>query len=90
MKTFKQFMEAPKKKPTGPSTTPTQDKLKSKHARERENFADRNKTDKDRSSDEFQQMTATQKTEIGRAKRADKSLAKRKADAEKRAKKAKG
>ena len=84
MKTFKQFVEVPNNKPKGPSTTPTQDKLKSKHARERENFADRNKTDKDRSSDEFQQMTAIQKTEIGRAKRSDKSLAKRKADAEKK------
>jgi len=96
MKTFKQFTEKTwgvavlKKKPKGPSTTPAQDRLKDQHSRERDSLADRNKADKARSSDEFQQMTSMQKGEIKRARRSDKSSAKRRADKAKKEKKAGG
>ena len=85
MKTFKQFVEAPKK-PKGPSKTPATDSVKIKHARERDALADRGKADKDKQSIEFQQMTSTQKGEMEKAKRTDKSAVKRKAVADKRKK----
>ena len=39
MKTFKQFIEAPKK-PKGPSKTPATDSEKIKHAKQRDALAD--------------------------------------------------
>ena len=85
MKTFKQFVEAPKK-PKGPSKTPATDSVKIKHARERDALADRGKADKEKQSTEFQQMVSTQKCEMEKAKRTDKSAVKRKAVADKRKK----
>ena len=85
MKTFKQFVEAPKK-PKGPSKTPATDSVKIKHARERDALADRGKADKEKQSTEFQQMVSTQKGEMEKAKRTDKSAVKRKAVADKRKK----
>ena len=85
MKTFKQFVEAPKK-PKGPSKTPATDSVKIKHARERDALADRGKADKEKQSTEFQQMVSTQKGEMEKAKKSDKSAVKRKADADKRKK----
>ena len=85
MKTFKQFVEAPKK-PKGPSKTPASDSMKIKHARERDALADRGKADKEKQSIEFQQMTSTQKGEADKAKKSDKSAVKRKAVADKRKK----
>ena len=85
MKTFKQFVEAPKK-PKGPSKTPATDSVKIKHARERDALADRGKADKEKQSIEFQQMVSTQKGEMEKAKRTDKSAVKRKAVADKRKK----
>ena len=85
MKTFKQFVEAPKK-PKGPSKTPATDSVKIKHARERAALADRGKADKEKQSTEFQQMVSTQKGEMEKAKRTDKSAVKRKAVADKRKK----
>ena len=88
MKTFKQFIEAPKKpkKPKGPSKTPTSDIMKIKHSRERDALADKGKLDKERQSAEFKQVTSQQKSEIERAKRTDKSASLRKAAADKRKK----
>ena len=85
MKTFKQFVEAPKK-PKGPSKTPASDSMKIKHAGERDALADRGKADKEKQSIEFQQMTSTQKGEMEKAKKSDKSAVKRKAVADKRKK----
>ena len=85
MKTFKQFVEAPKK-PKGPSKTPATDSVKIKHARERDALADRGKADKEKQSTEFQQMVSTQKGEMEKAKKSDKSAVKRKAVADKRKK----
>ena len=85
MKTFKQFVEAPKK-PKGPSKTPATDSVKIKHARERDALADRGKEDKAKQSTVFQQMVSTQKGEMEKAKRTDKSAVKRKAVADKRKK----
>ena len=85
MKTFKQFVEAPKK-PKGPSKSPATDSVKIKHARERDALADRGKADKEKQSTEFQQMVSTQKGEMEKAKKSDKSAVKRKAVADKRKK----
>ena len=85
MKTFKQFVEAPKK-PKGPSKTPASDSMKIKHARERDALADRGKADKEKQSTEFQQMTSTQKGEAEKAKKTDKAAVKRKAVVDKRKK----
>ena len=85
MKTFKQFVEAPKK-PKGPSKTPASDSMKIKHARERDALADRGKEDKVKQSTVFQQMVSTQKGEMEKAKKTDKSAVKRKAAADKRKK----
>jgi len=85
MKTFKQFVEAPKK-PKGPSKTPASDSMKIKHAKERDALADRGKADKEKQSIEFQQMVSTQKGEMEKAKKSDKSAVKRKAVADKRKK----
>ena len=85
MKTFKQFVEAPKK-PKGPSKTPASDSMKIKHARERDALADRGKADKEKQSIEFQQMASTQKGEMEKAKKTDKSAVKRKATVDKRKK----
>ena len=85
MKTFKQFVEAPKK-PKGPSKSPATDSVKIKHARERDALADRGKADKEKQSIEFQQMVSTQKGEAEKAKKTDKSAVKRKAVADKRKK----
>ena len=85
MKTFKQFIEAPKK-PKGPSKTPATDSIKIKHSRERDALADKGKLDKERQSAEFKQVTSQQKSEIERAKRTDKSASLRKAAADKRKK----
>ena len=82
MKTFKQFVEAPKK-PKGPSKTPATDSVKIKHARERDALTDRGKADKEKQSIEFQQMTSTQKGEMEKAKKSDKSAGLRKAAAAK-------
>ena len=83
MKTFKQFIEAPKK-PKGPSKTPTSDIMKIKHSRERDALADKGKLDKERQSAEFKQVTSQQKSEIERAKKTDKSASLRKVAADKR------
>ena len=85
MKTFKQFIEAPKK-PKGPSKTPATDSIKIKHSRERDALADKGKLDKERQSAEFKQVTSQQKSEIEKAKRTDKSASLRKAAADKRKK----
>ena len=85
MKTFKQFVEAPKK-PKGPSKSPATDSVKIKHARERDALADRGKADKEKQSIEFQQMVSTQKGEAEKAKKTDKSAVKRKAAVDKRKK----
>ena len=82
MKTFKQFIEAPKKS-KGPSKTPRTDSLKIKHSRERDALADKSKVDKERQSSEFQSMTTQQKSELERAKKTDKSANLRKAAADK-------
>ena len=85
MKTFKQFIEAPKK-PKGPSKTPVTDTIKIKHSRERDALADKGKLDKERQSAEFKQMTSQQKSEKERAKNTDKSASLRKVAADKRKK----
>ena len=85
MKTFKQFIEAPKK-PKGPSKTPTSDKLKIKHSSQRDAHTVSGKLDKERQSAEFKQMVSQQKNEKERAKTADKSARLRKAAADKRKK----
>ena len=85
MKTFKQFIEAPKK-PKGPSKTPATDSIKIKHSRERDALADKGKLDKERQSAEFKQVTSQQKSEMERAKKADKSSSLRKTAADKRKK----
>ena len=85
MKTFKQFVEAPKK-PKGPSKSPATDSMKIKHSRERDALADRGKADKNKQSIEFQQMVSTQKGDMEKAKKSDKSAFKRKAVADKRKK----
>ena len=85
MKTFKQFIEAPKK-PKGPSKTPATDSMKIKHSRERDALADKGKLDKERQSAEFKQVTSQQKSEIERAKKTDKSASLRKVAADKRKK----
>ena len=85
MKTFKQFIEAPKK-PKGPSKTPATDSIKIKHSRERDALADKGKLDKERQSAEFKQVTSQQKSEIERAKKTDKSASLRKVAADKRKK----
>ena len=85
MKTFKQFIEAPKK-PKGPSKTPATDTIKIKHSSERDAFADKGELDKERQSTEFKQMASQQKSEKERAKAADKSARLRKATADKRKK----
>ena len=83
MKTFKQFIEAPKK-PKGPSKTPATDSMKIKHSRERDALADKGKLDKERLSAEFKQETSKQKSEMERAKNTDKSNRLRKTAADKR------
>ena len=80
MKTFKQFIE---KAPSKAST------VKTKHSRERDALADKNKADKERQSSEFQSMTTRQKGEMERAKKTDKSDRLRKAAADKIKKQAK-
>ena len=85
MKTFKQFIEAPKK-PKGPSKTPAMDSIKIKHSRERDALADKGKLDKERQSAEFKQVTSKQKSEMERAKNTDKANSLRKAAADKRKK----
>ena len=85
MKTFKQFIEAPKK-PKGPSKTPATDSMKIKHSRERDALADKGKLDTERQSAEFKQMTSQQKSEKERAKNTDKSNRLRKVAADKRKK----
>jgi len=85
MKTFKQFIEAPKK-PKGPSKTPVTDTIKIKHSRERDALADKGKLDTERQSAEFKQMTSQQKSEKERAKNTDKSNRLRKVAADKRKK----
>ena len=85
MKTFKQFVEVPKK-PKGPSKSPATDSMKIKHSRERDALADRGKEDKVKQSTVFQQMVSTQKGEMEKAKKSDKSAGKRKAVADKRKK----
>ena len=85
MKTFKQFIEAPKK-PKGPSKTPATDSIKIKHSRERDALADKGKLDKEKQSTEFKQMVSQQKSEKERAKAADKSASLRKVAADKRKK----
>ena len=85
MKTFKQFIEVPKK-PKGPSKTPTSDRLKIKHSSERDAFADKGELDKERQSTEFKQMASQQKIEKERTKKTDKSNRLRKVAADKRKK----
>ena len=85
MKTFKQFIEAPKK-PKGPSKTPTSDKLKIKHSSQRDAHTVSGKLDKERQSADFKQMVTQQKSEMERAKKTDKSNSLRKAAADKRKK----
>ena len=85
MKTFKQFIEAPKK-PKGPSKTPATDTIKIKHSRQRDALTDKGKLDKERQSTEFKQMASQQKSEKERAKKTDKSSSLRKAMADKRKK----
>ena len=85
MKTFKQFIEAPKKT-KGPSKTPVTDIIKIKHSRERDALADKGKLDKEKQSAEFKQVTSQQKSEIERAKNTDKSARLRKAATDKRKK----
>ena len=85
MKTFKQFIEAPKK-PKGPSKTPTSDKLKIKHSSQRDAHTVRAKLDKERQSAEFKQVTSKQKSDMERAKNTDKSNRLRKTAADKRKK----
>ena len=82
MKTFKQFAEAR----VGPSKTPATDNMKAKHAKEKEVSTIQTQLDKERQSIEFQQMTATQKGEMERAKKTDKNVLKKKADVAKREK----
>ena len=100
MKTFKQFVEVfkkpikikiekpkkPKKVKKGPSTTPATDGVKIKHASQRDALADRGKADKVKQSIEFQQMVSTQKGEIDKAKKSDKSAGLRKSADDKRKK----
>jgi len=52
MKTFKQFIEAPKK-PKGPSKTPATDSMKIKHDSQRDAHADRSRLDKEKQSTDF-------------------------------------
>ena len=85
MKTFKQFIEAPKK-PKGPSKTPTSDKLKIKHSSQRDSYTVSAKLDKERQSAEFKQMVTQQKSEMDRAKKTDKATNLRKVAADKRKK----
>ena len=85
MKTFKQFIEAPKK-PKGPSKTPATDSIKIKHSRERDALADKGKLDKERQSAEFKQVTSQQKSDMERAKKTDKATSLRKVAADKRKK----
>ena len=82
MKTFKQFIEV-LKKPKGPSKTPTTDNMKIKHDRQRDAHADSSRSDKEKQSTDFKRMVATQKGEMERAKRTDKSAGLRKAAAAK-------
>ena len=82
MKTFKQFIEV-LKKPKGVSTTPATDSMKIKHDSQRDAHADRSRLDKEKQSTDFKRMVATQKGEMGRAKRTDKSAGLRKATAAK-------
>ena len=82
MKTFKQFIEAPKK-PKGPSKTPATDSIKTKHDSQRDAHAERGRLDKEKQSTDFQQMVSTQKSEIERAKKSDKSAGLKKATADK-------
>jgi len=88
MKTFKQFIEAPKKpkKPKGPSKTPTSDKLKTKHSSQRDAHTVSTKLDKERQSAEFKQMVTQQKSDMERAKKTDKATSLRKVAADKRKK----
>ena len=75
MKTFKQFIEAPK--------NPATDSIKTKHASQRDAHSDRSRLDKEKQSTDFQQMVSTQKSEIERAKKSDKSAGLKKATADK-------
>ena len=87
MKTFKQFIEAPKKpKPKGSSKPSAAELIKIKHSREKDHLADKGKLDKEKQSTEFKQMVSQQKSEKERAKAADKSARLRKATADKRKK----
>ena len=85
MKTFKQFIEAPKK-PKGPSKTPATDSVKIKHSRQKDALADKGKLDKERQSAEFKQMVTQQKSDMERAKKTDKATSLRKVAADKRKK----
>ena len=85
MKTFKQFIEAPKK-PMGPSKTPATDSTKIKHDSQRDAHADRSRLDKEKQSTDFKRMVATQRGELERAKKSDKSARLRKTAADKRKK----
>ena len=78
MKTFKQFIEAPK--------NPATDSIKMKHASQRDAHSDRSRLDKEKQSTDFKRMVATQKGEMERAKKSDKSAGLRKAAADKRKK----
>ena len=85
MKTFKQFIEV-LKKPKGPSKTPATDSMKIKHDSQRDAHADRSRLDKEKQSTDFKRMVATQKGEMERAKKSDKSAGLRKTAADKRKK----
>ena len=82
MKTFKQFIEAPKK-PKGPSKNPETDSMKIKHDSQRDAHAERGRLDKEKQSIEFQQMVSTQKGEMEKSKKSDKSAGLRKVSAAK-------
>ena len=89
MKTFKQFVEAPKKPKKvkkGPSTTPETDSMKIKHDSQRDAHAERGRLDKEKQSIEFQQMVSTQKGEMEKSKKSDKSAGLRKSADDKRKK----
>ena len=98
MKTFKQFIEAlkkpikieapkkPKKVKKGPSTTPETDSMKIKHDSQRDAHADRSRLDKEKQSTDFKRMVSTQRGELERAKKSDKSTRLRKTAADKRKK----
>ena len=85
MKTFKQFIEAPKKT-KGPSKTPVTDTIKIKHSSQRDAHTVSIKLDKERQSAEFKQLATQQKNDMERAKKTDKANRLRKAATDKRKK----